>query len=164
EMTFMFLKLKNKLGKNLSNREIMRKILETITEKEFPKKKAKSVTGHTLTERGKNGKTAEAESAKSRYIPASQKGSVLKETAGRCAYPDCDKPAEIFHHTERFAKNKNHNHIKPLCRAHHEFMHNGLVANESQKSEKWQLDICRKPAHAADRLYRKYRQKTLLSV
>jgi len=79
----------------------------------------------------------------SRYIPAHIRREIQNEYHGKCAFPDCNKPAEILHHTERFALKKQHHPttIKPLCRAHHEIAHATLIKNEQEFSIKnWELE------------------------
>ncbi|MFH1284342.1 MAG: HNH endonuclease signature motif containing protein [Candidatus Peregrinibacteria bacterium] len=154
EMTFMFLKLKNELGKNLSNKELMRKILKSVTGHNLPRPE-KVVTGDD----SKVAAEVAAETAattESRYIPAQTRRKVLKKSSGRCGYPGCNKPYEIFHHNERFAGNKSHKSLVAVCRNHHEFMHNGLVENEHNR-EFWALNF-NKGTDEVDQLYRKYRQ------
>ena len=92
-----------------------------------------------------------------RYIQVKIKKPALSSTNGKCSYPGCEKPAEIIHHPERFAVSQNHNNIKPLCKIHHEFMHNGLVKNEQSSTSDWQLDLDGK-LDEIDSLYRKYRR------
>jgi hypothetical protein len=48
----------------------------------------------------------------------------------KCSYPGCNKPAQEVHHPERFSLNPNHNNLKPLCKAHHELVHNGCEPSE----------------------------------
>ena len=93
----------------------------------------------------------------SHYISVKIKKPVLSSTNGKCSYPGCEKPAEIIHHPERFAKSQNHNNIKPLCKIHHEFMHNGLVKNEQSSADGWQLELDGK-LDEIDIMYRKYRR------
>ena len=97
-----------------------------------------------------------------RPIRIHQKKIALAQTNGKCTYPGCNKPAENFHHRDRYSESHSHESITCLCKVHHEFMHNGLVINELQDVKKWQLDVESKPRHEADKLYRKYRQESLL--
>jgi hypothetical protein len=144
ESTFLFLKLKNKLGKNFSNREMINVLLKKLTEQEFPKKKTrKSVPGDTF-----------------RYISAEIRRNALAITEGKCGYPCCNKPATIFHHRDRYSKSKNHHSIIPLCKEHHEFAHNGLIKNEQRLPKNWQITLTQTKNHA-DQLYQKYRQESL---
>ena len=48
ESNFLFLKLKSKLGKNLTDKEFLKLILEERAKQEFPKKQNKSITGDVL--------------------------------------------------------------------------------------------------------------------
>jgi hypothetical protein len=82
----------------------------------------------------------------SRYIPIAQKRSAFEKTKGQCSHPNCNKPAEILHHKERFTTKKSHESITPLCKVHHEFAHNGITESISK----------------ADLLFRQYRQEALL--
>jgi hypothetical protein len=85
------------------------------------------------------------ENERSRYIPVSKKRLVLAKTNGGCSHPNCQNPAQVFHHQIRFSQSKSHESIIALCRIHHEFAHNGITENISP----------------ADELYRKYRQMAL---
>ncbi|MDP2643198.1 MAG: hypothetical protein Q8P62_05135, partial [Candidatus Peregrinibacteria bacterium] len=122
----------------------------------------------------------------SRYIPVHVKKMAILRARGKCAYPNCGHPAEIFHHRERFAESKKrlergmnegdkmrpddadkrlkqavHESVVPFCRTHHEFAHNGIIANESQNSEQWTLEIGQANFSRADVLYREIRQENI---
>lgn len=76
-----------------------------------------------------------------RYIPVAIRKIVLNTTRGGCAYPGCNRPYENFHHRERFANGGRHDSIVPVCGAHHEFAHNGLVRRELADAKEWELDL-----------------------
>ena len=129
QMMFMFLKLKKKLGKNLSNKECLRKILEKMQEKPKAQRQAQEVAkipGEKI----------------SRYISVHKR----KKLSDHCSHPDCHRPTEIIHHPDRFSQNHNHENLKPLCKQHHEFAHNGIS----------------EPMQHADHRYRKHRQAALV--
>jgi hypothetical protein len=110
KMMFLFLKLKKKLGKNLSNKECLRKILEKMEEKPKPHKQAKEtikIPGEKV----------------SRHISVHQKRTLSEQ----CIHPSCHRPAEIIHHPDRFSVSHDHENLKPLCKQHHEFAHNGIT-------------------------------------
>ncbi|MDP2643153.1 MAG: hypothetical protein Q8P62_04905, partial [Candidatus Peregrinibacteria bacterium] len=185
ETAFMFLKLKKKFGKNLSNKEVMNEILKRLVDTEFPEKVlAKNVDKRCekviLEDNFCEGKFAEEEveenkieTAKSvqeieksqqkisRYIPVRIKKMAIHSSHGKCAYPHCGHPAEIFHHRERFAESKNHKSVISLCKIHHEFAHNGVIANESQNIGQWNLKIYENILSKSDLLYREVRRKAL---
>ncbi|MEK7672433.1 MAG: hypothetical protein AAB373_00970, partial [Patescibacteria group bacterium] len=104
--------------------------------------------------------------AKSRYIPLDQKRAALHKTDGRCAYPSCNRPPQVFHHTDRFALSHSHESIIPICKMHHEFAHNGLITNEIKEVRKWKLEIesfvrekqGNQQINKIDKLYQVYRQ------
>ena len=79
--------------------------------------------------------------SKSRYVPVAVKKPVEAEHKGCCSFPGCNKPAEVMHHTKRFASSGEHNteYLKPLCRCHHDIAHAGLIAGELGPIEKWRL-------------------------
>lgn len=139
EMMHMFLKLKKQLGKNLNNKECLRKILECMLngsadqekvnhlkqeedqgqEKDNPKRKQKlspnpSPRQFIIPGEKVNGIT--------RYIPV----KVKRQLGDKCTYPCCHRPAEVIHHPQRFSEEANHNNLKSLCKLHHEFAHNGV--------------------------------------
>ena len=72
-----------------------------------------------------------------------------------CVYPDCHKPAEHDHHPERKSLVKGTKITVPLCKEHHEFMHNGLVENELEEPKKWKFTL-NGVLDQADLLRRKY--------
>ena len=61
----------------------------------------------------------------SRYIPIKIKRLIRKEQGTKCSMPNCQKPAEQIHHTQRFALAGTHDprYIAQLCRDHHQIAH-----------------------------------------
>lgn len=187
EMRFLFLKLKKKLGENLSNKEAMRRILLKLTDQEcqqnknmqtsqqafqkvknFPGKKIANLEKDDEINKQEN-TVSENQPSKSagRYIPAEKKRELLKRNNGKCEYPNCSNPAEIFHHSDRFAVSKSHDSVSGMCKVHHEFAHNGLIQNEKDGFEKWQLNVeenntNNQLADRIDILYKRYRQEALI--
>ncbi|MFA5948387.1 MAG: hypothetical protein WC806_05490 [Candidatus Gracilibacteria bacterium] len=128
----------------------------------------KSITGDTF-DNSAEGEKLESQGNEiiikkivSRYVSVQDRKNSLSKTNNHCAYPNCNLPPEIFHHTDRFAKSQSHDSIVPLCKIHHEFAHNNLIQNEQLSAEQWQLSIHKPPASQisqADVLYKKYWQK-----
>ncbi|NIA01933.1 MAG: hypothetical protein GWP15_00970 [Nitrospirae bacterium] len=87
----------------------------------------------------------ETKNTNSRPISMKIKKYAYKTTNGTCIYPGCHRKAEELHHTDRFALSKEHNpdKIMPLCKAHHNLAHMGLIENEELSPEYWK--ICKKP-------------------
>jgi hypothetical protein len=67
----------------------------------------------------------------SRYIPAGKRYDLEQKYRGHCAYKGCNKPAEQIHHKNGFAALRSHENLIPLCKNHHDFIHqtNGNPAN-----------------------------------
>jgi hypothetical protein len=63
--------------------------------------------------------------AKSRYIPAPIRRIIREEKGTNCSHPNCSRPANIIHHTNRFALTHRHdpNFLAPLCKEHHQIAH-----------------------------------------
>ncbi|MBU2524506.1 hypothetical protein KKG71_04915, partial [Patescibacteria group bacterium] len=78
----------------------------------------------------------------SRYISVYRK----REVGERCSHFGCPRPADVIHHPDRFSEHHSHKNLKPLCKQHHEFAHNGV--SEVMRS--------------VDYKYRKHRQVALL--
>ena len=95
----------------------------------------------------------------SRYIPAHQKKAALSKSAGKCAYPGCLRPVDHFHHTKRYSEKRDHQSIMPLCKAHHEVAHNGLIGNEEGAVSKWRLNMEAGVNTYADAKFRAYRRE-----
>jgi hypothetical protein len=158
EMQGLFFKLKQMQEResclNLSNKEAMRRILRKFLNSTYNKTNLqKQVHGKFLP----GEKFAEEGKIVSRYISASVRREVLKIFDGKCAYPGCGKPSEVFHHCERFAHKRSHESIVPLCRVHHEFAHNGIVQNECGKTDEWQFRLKNGVLNWADEAYRQKR-------
>lgn len=150
EMMTVFLKLKEKVGRNLSNKEAMKRILKMMVKNEKlqteAKKQAKIPGERTQSERSEQSVNPKILAKITRYIPVSQKREVLASTDGRCSHENCHNPAQVFHHRIRYSQTPNHTSVVPLCKIHHEFAHNGITET----------------LVAADELYRKCRQDALL--
>lgn len=109
--------------------------------------------------------------AKGRAVPEAIKQYVKAKYGDKCAFPLCNKPAVILHHTKRFSLQKNHDpdFIVPLCKEHHDLAHAGLIANEEEPPEKWVLrDMAEKGtlAAAVDKkmMEHKYVKKQVLAI
>ncbi|MFC1655632.1 hypothetical protein ACFL3C_02070 [Patescibacteria group bacterium] len=63
----------------------------------------------------------------------------VEDDQERCAFPDCNKPAEEIHHPERYSLTKSHENVKPLCKTHHEIAHHGLIENEEGDPTTWRI-------------------------
>jgi hypothetical protein len=61
----------------------------------------------------------------SRYIPAKVKKIIKEEFGTKCSIPNCQKQAEVLHHTQKFGLAHSHNpqFITPLCKEHHAIAH-----------------------------------------
>ncbi len=154
DMTFLFLKLKNKYGGN--NQEVMKKILIAVNE-EKPQKTPTNKQ-KVAVQKVSPGRVLEAPTT-NRYISKYIKTEALKKSNNHCSYAGCNKPPTVFHHPERFSKTKTHENIKPLCKIHHEFMHNGIVQNEIQEPQKWKIQlVTNSRLSKIDQLYRQYKQ------
>ena len=172
ESTFLFMKLKAKLGKNFSDKEFLKIILEEREGQEFPQKQSKIVNRQVSQKQSEivNNVTPDQKSVtgdtfpETRYITANKKRQTITQTNGKCAYPGCNLPCEVLHHTDRYSESKSHDSIIPLCKIHHEFTHNNLIQNETLKTDEWRISVIKPPAakiSQADVLYRKYRREAL---
>lgn len=160
EMMTTFLKLKEKVGRTLSNKEALRRMLNVMAKNEKPQPQAKipkKIPGerHEATEGSgvpitkiinRTEKLIQQKTKITRYISIIQKRLILSQTNGLCSHENCHNPARIFHHQERFSISRSHTSVIPLCKIHHEFAHNGITETLAE----------------ADNLYRKYRQVALL--
>lgn len=83
----------------------------------------------------------ESKKATSRAIPAKIKKYIHTTTNGTCCFPGCHRKSEVLHHTDRFALSKEHDpgRIRPLCKAHHDLAHSGLIANEKLPPKYWKI-------------------------
>lgn len=177
EATFLLMKLKAKLGKNISDKAFLKMILQDRVDVEFSRKDRRKKTATGLAEKVTAGSVEAKKShsksitgdafdtgqkTTSRYVKVDQQRAATDKTGGKCSYPNCNNPYQVLHHIDRFSESKNHYSITPFCKVHHEFAHNNLIANEAQPNDKWRMSLD-KPAiekvSKADVLYRKYRQR-----
>lgn len=99
-------------------------------------------TAKTTETVAQNPDTAQPKPA-SRYIPASIRRQITDRFQHHCVYPGCNRPADEFHHVKRFASYHQHDpaFMVSLCEAHHKFAHSGLIKNELEEPEKWEVKI-----------------------
>jgi len=72
----------------------------------------------------------------SRYIPAKIRQDLQEKYHGHCAYKGCNKPAEQIHHKDGFAKKHTHENLVPLCKAHHDFIHQNFAEPQNIEVDK----------------------------
>jgi hypothetical protein len=74
--------------------------------------------------------------AKSRYIPVRIRRHIQKEYGSKCSINGCGRPAQVIHHTQRFALSASHNpkYLAPLCREHHSIAHAIDIRVQAKKS------------------------------
>lgn len=96
-----------------------------------------------------------------RPIPMAVKHLVAAKQNGKCAFPNCEKPPEIFHHIRRFSLNKNHDpdYIVHLCTSHEQLAHTGLIENEEKALSEWRIQAGVGSAHRL-----KYRSKAKFKI
>jgi len=92
-----------------------------------------------------------------RYISKEKQKQAKQISGGVCAYPHCLEQRVVLHHRERYAESHNHSSIIPLCKIHHEFAHNGLIAHEKEPPEKWQVQLNVGVENRVDQAYRRIR-------
>ncbi|MCX6735185.1 MAG: hypothetical protein NTZ25_04755 [Candidatus Peregrinibacteria bacterium] len=100
-----------------------------------------------------------------RPIPTKIEKYAIAKTNSTCAFPSCTKPYEILHHTDRFAQYHTHDpdRIIPLCKAHENLAHLGLIENENQPPENWRLRAqpdYDDPKYEVDRIVGRFRQQS----
>jgi len=76
----------------------------------------------------------------SRAIPAKIKHELKQKYNGCCAYSGCNKPAEQIHHPESFASRPNHDNLTPLCKEHHDFVHQNANRWTDNKFKMFKLE------------------------
>lgn len=84
-------------------------------------------------------RSSKLDASHSRYIPKAIKNFLSAKFSGRCAFRNCQKLPEIFHHTRRFAINPSHDpdYLAPLCKNHERLAHHGLISNEEKPPGEW---------------------------
>lgn len=167
ESQFLFLKLKKEFCKkkrfHMSNKEALKQMLQYLAQHVFQK----DIQRNTHTPSKKiTGDFSKNSTKITRYIPIQIKRTILQKTDERCAYPGCNNPYENFHHRIPFSLSRNHDSIIPLCKKHHEFMHNDLVENELMDPSQWVLTLgyqkhqfLEKTLKKPDLLFRKYHNR-----
>lgn len=142
-------RLEKKLKKPLTWDDVLRAILKNQT---LIQKRVIQNQRHLKTATGKP----------KRYIPAEIRHELEKKYEGICAFPECFKPAQILHHTERFSLKPEHNMetITPLCTAHERIAHSGLIKNEEKSPENWGIlktPNMEQPKYRIDQIVQKFR-------
>lgn len=140
KLRFIKQKLEKGRGETLALAEVINELVRSYEEKaqhkeadhkktiqlcpKCIKKKANEIAEYGLT---------------TRHIPQEIQDFVVTRQQGHCAFPECHKPGEIFHHTRRFALDQNHDpdYLFYLCTPHERLAHAGLIENEEDNSRKW---------------------------
>lgn len=106
------------------------------------------------------GHVPESVKAISRHIPNHIQRYAKEKFAGRCHYPNCKRPGEILHHTQRFALERVHDpsRLVYLCKEHEQLAHLGLFDNEEESTFAWKL------RKRADKLDYKYYTDRLVQI
>lgn len=176
ELFFLFHKLKKQLGKHLTSTELLHKIFTESLEAKLnvpnlhsrkkaldkPISRQEDVPGNTFLQ-----VAGEAKTKITRYNPVAIVREKLVETGGKCSYPGCQRPHDVNHHAQRYAemvrkglsREELKKSLRPMCKAHHEFAHNGLINNELEERCTWELDLSRKELIWVDENYRKWRKE-----
>ncbi len=83
--------------------------------------------------------TRKGHNAKTRSIPRDVQRLIRGRYGDICPISNCENPWTHFHHKKRYAIFKSHDpdFIVPLCQAHHDAVHDGLIANEPDPPWKW---------------------------
>ncbi|MBI5152508.1 hypothetical protein HZA39_03165 [Candidatus Peregrinibacteria bacterium] len=110
----------------------------------------------------------EAVRSESRYVPVAIERHALAKTNNTCAFPGCNRPYEILHHTARFSLTHEHNPdaLVPLCKAHEQLAHLGLIENEESAPSEWRVRTLRDSAYEKSEKFKidqkvlKYRANT----
>jgi hypothetical protein len=105
-------------SKGIDVNEFLRKALKQRKE-EIEKKKEEIVQELEDTKERNDARES------SRYIPAKVKKIIKEEFGTKCSIPNCHKPAEVLHHTQKFGLSHSHNpqFLAPLCKDHHTIAH-----------------------------------------
>ena len=135
ETEILFLRLKKKYAKESSNKYALKVLLKKMADLVEGKGGDGAKRKHPLSS-GKN-----STRNYSRYIKSFQKQELLRDHNHTCVYPKCNKPYEVIHHRTAFSFDRRHENVIPLCKTHHEFAHNGLIAHELELPKNWKLNI-----------------------
>lgn len=83
----------------------------------------------------------ETKKTDSRHMPIKISQYANAKTNGTCCFPGCHRKSDVLHHTDRFALSKEHDpdKIRPLCKAHHDLAHRGLIENEDLPPRYWKI-------------------------
>ena len=102
------------------------------------------------------------QSSQSRHIPMDVRRIIKSKYDDHCAVPGCPNAIAEFHHLKRHSLEKDHDpdFIVPLCKNHHDLVHAGLIRNEDDPVEKWQIGDAKNANHEktfVDARVRKYK-------
>jgi len=97
----------------------------------------------------------------SRYIPTKIKHDIEDKYKGKCAYRGCNKPSEQIHHNNRFAINKNHENIVPLCKKHHDFVHHDFA--HQAETNQISLQSAQKRIDRIDRIVNRFKTESFVT-
>lgn len=108
--------------KGIDINELLREFLQ---KRELEIAQEKEQIANEICERDSRANGPAWHNRSSRYIPARVRKLLKKEYGEKCAVPNCRKPKQTTHHTNRFALAGTHNpyYMAPLCKEHHVIAH-----------------------------------------
>jgi len=147
KLRFLKQKLEKQRREPITFNQVIKYMIEEIEKgsepRTVPAKSKNTVHGTTENLRENIVSNTASTIAASRYIPAKIRHQITDRFQHHCVYPGCNKPADEFHHIKKFALYHQHdpNYIVSLCKIHHKFVHSGLIKNEIEEPEKWEVKI-----------------------
>jgi len=130
---------------NMSNRERFGMDLdpETIFQLQLLKQKFEKDQGEPLcwddvmkmaaekvlsvaSEREKKASTKEPKT-----LTKKRKQEIINKQNGKCIHPNCNRPAEHVHHSDRLSVTKKHTNLVALCKSHHQLAHYGYLDEQN---------------------------------
>jgi len=63
----------------------------------------------------------------------------------------------VLHHAEYYAHTRKHEKLIPLCKEHHEFIHNGLITYAQAETNNWKIGTNKRKINIYDAVYLEHR-------
>jgi len=114
--------------------------------KQLEKEKQRPVTNqeilqHLLNKVAKPEEPTEPPRPNNKTLTPKHKKNLKHKHKGICAFPNCNKAIDHFHHTNRKALNPKPQNIVPLCKEHHQIAHTGTIPNEHEPPNHWWISL-----------------------